>query len=57
LAASRQWGHAGGADLVAAFRAEQRPLTSVPWPQQRHWDRPQFRLLGQTWGDVVARVV
>ena len=29
LAASRQRGHAGGADLVAAFRAEQRPLASV----------------------------
>jgi hypothetical protein len=29
LAASRQRGHAVGADLVAAFRAEQRPLASV----------------------------
>jgi hypothetical protein len=29
LAAWRQSGHAVGADLVAAFRAEQRPLGSV----------------------------
>ena len=30
LAASRQSGHAVGADLVAAFRAEQRPRRAVP---------------------------